>query len=281
MTLRRLTKLFPTILDESATSLDSDFENQPGTYFVNVTHWSGNGNYTLEVWTNYSVPIPNLAVDDVTFNQAANPGDVVPFDVTVINDGTLDISDAFMAEIILSVDIGNTWVDHNLGNATWANGLAINATQTLTINGAIPTNIVEGEYNVFIVLDSDEIIAEKSETDNEVIADDTLTVGNGVNACANPQDDASTGADVGEEVVTSTDLGLDVETEIRGCVDSNDEADLYKVSISPNQPLEVTLVVAPFDGVDFDLELLLPNGTAIDTNLSSTFDEVVTGRYRL
>ena len=91
--------------DEFVTSLDSSFENQAGTYYVNVSHYAGSGNYSMDVWTNYSVPIPNLAVDNVTFNQAANPGDVVPFDVTVINDGTLDLSDAFMAEIILSVDI--------------------------------------------------------------------------------------------------------------------------------------------------------------------------------
>ena len=262
--------------DELVSSQDTSVENQAGTYYVNVTHFAGSGNYSMDVWTNFSVPIPNLAVDNVTFNQAANPGDVVPFDVTVINDGTQDLSDAFMAEVILSVDLGNTWVDHNLGNATWSNGLAINATQVVTVNGVIPTNIVEGEYNVFVVLDSDEMIEEKRETDNEVIAENTLTVGNGVNACPTPQDDASTGADIGEDVATSTDLGLDVEAEVRGCIDSNDEADLYKVSVSPNQPLEVTLVVAPFDGVDFDLELLLPNGTSIDTSLSSTFDEFVT-----
>ena len=262
--------------DELVSSQDTSVENQAGTYYVNVTHFAGSGNYSMDVWTNFSVPIPNLAVDNVTFNQAANPGDVVPFDVTVINDGTQDLSDAFMAEVILSVDLGNTWVDHNLGNATWSNGLAINATQVVTVNGVIPTNIVEGEYNVFVVLDSDEMIEEKRETDNEVIAENTLTVGNGVNACPTPQDDASTGADIGENVATSTDLGLDVEAEVRGCIDSNDEADLYKVSVSPNQPLEVTLVVAPFDGVDFDLELLLPNGTSIDTSLSSTFDEFVT-----
>ena len=262
--------------NELVTSQDSSVENLAGTYYVNVTHFAGSGNYSMDVWTNFSVPIPNLAVDNVTFNQAANPGDVVPFDVTVINDGTQDLSDAFMAEVILSVDLGNTWVDHNLGNATWSNGLAINATQVVTVNGVIPTNIVEGEYNVFVVLDSDEMIEEKRETDNEVIAENTLTVGNGVNACPTPQDDASTGADIGEDVATSTDLGLDVEAEVRGCIDSNDEADLYKVSVSPNQPLEVTLVVAPFDGVDFDLELLLPNGTSIDTSLSSTFDEFVT-----
>ena len=264
-------------VDEFVTSADTTSENQPGTYFVNISHFSGSGNYTFDIWTNYSVPIPNLAIDDIAFNQAANPGDIVPFDITVINDGTLDLADPFMAEVILSVDSGNTWVDHNLGNATWSSGLAINATQVVTVNGAIPTNLVEGEYNVFVILDGDEMVVEKSETDNSETAADSLTIGNGVNACATPQDDAASGNDIGDDVANSFDLGLDVDVEVRGCIDSNDEADLYKVSISPNQPLEVTLVTAPIDGADFDLQLLLPNGTAIDTSWRSTnIDEVVT-----
>ena len=179
------------------------------------------------------------------------------FDVTVINDGTLDLADPFMVEVILSVDTTNSWVDHNLGNTTWSSGLAINATQLVTLNASIPTNIVEGEYNVFIILDGDEMVAEKSESDNTITADDSLSVGNGVNACASPQDDAASGADIGDEVATALDLGLDVDAEVRGCVDSTDEADLYKVSVSANQPLEITLVTAPISGADFDLELLL------------------------
>ena len=59
--------------DEFVTSQDSSFENQPGTYYLNITHYAGNGNYTFDVWTNYSVPVPNLAVDDVTFEPTANP----------------------------------------------------------------------------------------------------------------------------------------------------------------------------------------------------------------
>ena len=177
--------------DEFITSLDTTFENQQGTYYINVTHFSGSGNYSLDVWTNFSVPTPNLAIDNVSFALAANPGDVVPVDITVINDGTLDLTDSFMAEVILSVDLGQTWVDHNLGNVSWTAGLAINATQVLTVNGAIPTNIVEGEYNVFIVLDSDEMVTEKNEADNVELADDTMEIGNSVNACSTPQDDAA------------------------------------------------------------------------------------------
>ena len=261
--------------DEFVTSLDTTFENQQGTYYINVTHYSGSGNYSLDVWTNYSVPIPNLAIDNVSFGLAADPGDVVPVDITVINDGTLDLTDSFMAEVILSVDSGQTWVDHNLGNASWTSGLAINATQVVTVNGAIPTNIVEGEYNVFIVLDSDEMVAEKNEADNVELADDTMEIGSAVNACANPQDDAASGSDIGETVATSFDMGTDPELEVRGCIDSTDEADLYKVTITPNQPLEITLVTAPIDGADFDLSLDLPNGTTIDSSIS-TGDDFVT-----
>ena len=257
------------------TTSGTTFEDQPGTYYVNVTHQNGNGNYTIEVFTNYSIPFPNLAIDGVTVvNQVVNPGDVVPFDVTVINDGTLDVTNTFMAEVILSEDTGNTWVDHNLGNATWSNGLAINATQTLTINGTIPTNIVEGEYRVFVVLDSDENITELEETDNQITSQ-TLDVGNSVNACETVQNDALSGKDAGEEVNTSIDLGLKVDLELRGCIDSSDRADMYKITVSPNQSLDVTLVSPPISGADFDLELRLPNGTIIyDSELS--IDDFVT-----
>ena len=89
--------------DEFVTSLDTTFENQQGTYYINATHFSGSGNYSLDVWTNYSVPTPNLAIDNVSFGLAANPGDIVPFDITVINDGTLDLTDSsFFVNHIIS-----------------------------------------------------------------------------------------------------------------------------------------------------------------------------------
>mgnify|MGYP001213653625 CR=1 FL=1 len=265
----------PTILEELVSSSGTSFEDQPGTYFVNVSNWAGSGNYTLDVWTNASVPTPNLAIENITFNRLANPGDTIPVDVEVINDGTLDLSDSFMVEVILSVDLGYTWVDHNIGNATWSSGIAINATQIVTVNGAIPTNIVEGEYNVFAVLDSDEMVLEKDEFDNSARAEDTLNVGNSVSACATPQEDAGSGSDVGDFISTAFDLGTDPELEVRGCVDSNDNNDMYKVTISASQPLNVTLVSAPIDGVDFDMQLLLSDGTVIDSSLTPSSDEFV------
>ena len=78
-------------------------------------------------------------------------------DVEVINDGTQDLTDAFKTEVSLSVDATDSWVDHTLGNVTWSNGLLINATQIITVTGTVPSNIVQGEYNVFVTLDKDEL----------------------------------------------------------------------------------------------------------------------------
>tara|TARA_B110000459_G_scaffold204055_1_gene263837 strand:+ start:20817 stop:24233 length:3417 start_codon:yes stop_codon:yes gene_type:complete len=261
---------------EKVTSIDSDFENQPGTYFVNITQWSGNSNWTLEVWTNWSAPIPNLAIENITFNTAAkNPGDVVTIDVEVINDGTQDLTDSFKAEAVLSVDAADTWVDHYLGNVTWSSGLVINGTQTLSITGTIPSNIVQGNYNVFVTLDKEELVIEKSDLDNGAASDNPMTIGTPNTACQTIQNDASSGADISDEMSSAFDLGTDPVVEHRGCVDENDEKDVYKVTVTAGQELNVTLVTAPIDGADFDLRLVAANGTSIDSSLSSTSDEFV------
>ena len=261
---------------EKVTSIDSDFENQPGTYFINISQWSGNSNWTLEVWTNWSAPIPNLAIENITFNTAAkNPGDTVTIDVEVINDGTQDLTDSFLAEAVLSVDNADTWVDHYLGNATWSSGLVINGTQTLSITGTIPSNIVQGNYNVFVTLDKADLIIEKSETDNAASSDNPMTIGTPNSACQTIQNDASSGADVSDQISSAFDLGTDPVVEHRGCLDENDEKDVYKVTVTSGQELNVTLVTAPIDGADFDLRLVAANGTTLDSSLSSFNDEFV------
>jgi len=260
---------------EKVTSKGSSFEDQAGTYFVNISQYSGNSNWTLEVWTNWSAPMPNLAIENITFNAAANPGDTVTIDVEVINDGTQDLSDAFMAEAVLSVDISNTWVDHSIGNITWSNGLVINATQVITITGTIPSNIVQGDYNIFVTLDKQDMIPEKLETDNDDIATSKMTVGTSVNACQSTQNDASTGADAGDEMSTSIDAGVDPIAEHRGCLDSTDEADMYKITVTSGQPLNVTLVSPPISGADFDMTLMASNGTTLDSSVNGLSDDFV------
>ena len=102
-----------------------------------------------------------------------------------------------------------------------------------------------------------------------------MTIGTPNTACQTIQNDASSGADISDEMSSAFDLGTDPVVEHRGCVDENDEKDVYKVTVTAGQELNVTLVTAPIDGADFDLRLVAANGTSIDSSLSSTSDEFV------
>jgi hypothetical protein len=259
-------------INESVSSEGTDEEGMPGDYFVNASHWSGNGNYTLYVWTNWSVPTPNLEILEMIAPTTVNQGDSTNIDVVVENDGTLDLNDSFVVDIYLSVDASETWADHHLGNTT-TTGLVMNATTSVSIAATIPTGMVEGEYRIIAIVDDSNEILEKSETDNTYIHDVRMTVGTVTESCSN-QDEGGSGADApNEHTIGSVDLGLDIEQEFRGCLDSNDENDVYKVSISSGQTLNVTLVSPPVQNTDFDLKITWTNGTTIASSILSTTDD--------
>ena len=65
---------------EAASAKLTDYEGVGGTYYVNVTHYSGVSNYTLEVWTNQSIPAPDYTIDTVTSAGSGQLGD--SFDIT-------------------------------------------------------------------------------------------------------------------------------------------------------------------------------------------------------
>ena len=258
--------------NETISSEGTDEEGMAGDYFVNVSAWSGNGNYTLYVWTNWSVPTPNLDITEVVAPPNVNQGDSTNIDVIVENDGTLDVNDSFVVDVYLSVDTAVSWVDHHLGNTT-TTGLMMDTNTTVSIAATIPTGMVEGEYRIIAIVDDSDDIFEKSESDNTYIHSVRMTVGTVTEACSN-QDEGGSGADApNEHTIGSVDLGLDVEQEFRGCLESNDENDVYKVSISSGQTLNVTLVSPPVENSDFDFKITWTNGTTIDSSLLTGADD--------
>ncbi len=260
--------------NDTASSEGTDEEGMPGDYFVNASHWSGNGNYTLYVWTNWSVPTPNLEITEIIAPINVNQGDSTNLDVVVKNDGTLDVNDSFVVDVYLSVDTAESWVDHHLGNTT-TTGLMMNTSTTVSIAATIPTGMVEGEYRIIAIVDDSDEIFEKSETDNTYLHDERMTVGIVTESCSN-QDEGGSGADAPNEHTTgSVDLGLDLEQEFRGCLESNDENDVYKVSISSGQTLNITLVSPPVENSDFDFKITWTNGTTIDNSFSTGTDDFV------
>ena len=262
--------------NESVSSLNTAKDGVAGTYFLNVSHWAGNGNYTLHVWTNYSVPMPNLEITDHSQPSGAQPGDTPSLTVTVNNTGTLDTNQSFTVSAYLSVNSIQSWVDAPLGNTT-VSTIAANTSQIVTINAIIPGDTVEGEYDVIYIVDEDDSILEKDENDNDYSPTSSLVIGTAVTSCPSSQNDAGSNGDAGDTAASAANLGTDVEQEFRGCVDSTDTKDVYEITVSAGVPLNATLVVAPNSGVDFDLVLLAPNGTAIDSSMAfGNADEFVT-----
>ena len=259
-------------LDEKVSSKNTEEEGLAGDYFVNMSRYTGNGNYTLSVWTNFSIPAPNLVVDSLTLPQNVNPGDTVAIDVSVTNDGTEDLNSSYLVDVYLSVDSGNDWYDHHLGNASSA-GILVNTTQTVSINAPIPSSMIEGEYNVLVVLDESNVILEKDEDDNDYIHEEKMVIG-AISTSCNLQDDGSTGSDAPNDLNSGTpvDLGTDPVQEFRGCLDGNDNNDVYKVTVSPGMVLNITLVSAPVESADFDMELILSDGTEVTMSNSGADD---------
>ena len=278
---------YTTSYPETATAKLTDYEGVGGTYYVNVSHYSGTSNYTLDVWTNQSIPAPDYTIDTVTSAGSGMPGD--SFDVTAIleNEGTIDGVSSVELIAILSVDTGVQWYDHEIGSVS-TSGIPMDTNTSVTIPSTIPADIVEGGYNLYVIADQDNLILERDEDNNQQSRTGQFTVGNAETSCAT-QNDAGMGGDAGNDTASSLDLGNYADAEYRGCIDSSDTADYYTITINSGQNLNITLVDPPSGAANLAIVDSSGNGVDSDTNWFSdaevttigTSSEGVAGIYTL
>ena len=249
----RLTDSGATTVDYVGTSgfvstLATDYDGIGGTYFLNLSY-SGTGvNWTLDVWTNYSTPEPNLIINSIDAPDVGSAGASYTFEVDVNNTGTL-LSPSSVLTAWLSVDGALSDLDIELANTT-VPSLDINESQMVQVTGTIPANAQGGNYTLIVMVDSDELIDEKSEFDNEDSAEDLVLVDVKATACPT-QDDAGSGSDAGSDENGAYFLGQDVSMTITACVHKDvDDDDWFEVSVSPGLNLTVTLINAPDQDAD-------------------------------
>ena len=247
---------------ETVTAKLSDYEGVGGTYYVNITHYSGVSNYTLDVWTNKSIPAPDYTIDTVTSAGSGQLGD--SFDVTAVleNQGTVDGVSNVELTVILSVNFGVDWYDHEIGSTT-TSGIPMDTNTSVTIPATIPADLVEGGYYMYVVADQDDLILERDEENNEASRTGQFTVGNAETACAT-QNDAGLGGDADNNTANAMDLGMYADAEYRGCIDSSDTQDFYKITLTTGQNLNISLVDPPSGAVG--IALVDANGADIDTD---------------
>ena len=247
---------------ETATAKLTDYEGVGGTYYVNVSHFSGISNYTLDVWTNQSIPAPDYTIDTVTSAASGLRGDM--FDITAVleNEGTVDGVANVELTAILSVNTGVDWYDHEIGSTT-TSGIPMDTNTSVTIPATIPADLVEGGYYLYVLVDQDDLIIERDEDNNQASRNGQFTVGNAETVCAT-QNDAGLGSDAANDTSNPMDLGMYADAEFRGCIDSTDTQDFYKISLSSGQNLNITLVDPPEGAVG--ISLVDANGAGIDAD---------------
>ncbi len=259
--------------DGLVSSIGTSYDGVAGIYYVNLSR-SGTGvNWTLDVWTNYSAPAPNLVIENLTGSISANAGGGVIFDVEVNNTGTI-LAPASLVTAWLSVDGGLADHDVEIGN-TSITALDVNETGVFQLTANIPSNAQGGNYSIIAMVDSDEQIDEKNEDDNLGVSFEDLLVDSKATSCPT-QNDGMSGGDTGGDAGSAFFLGTDVSMTINGCIHKDvDDDDWFEIGVSPGLNVTVTLVNSPDQ--DADLFLRDDQGEWFDRGfLSTSIDETVT-----
>jgi hypothetical protein len=233
------------------STFGTSYDGVGGTYYVNLSR-SGTGvDWTLDIWTNYSTPAANLVIENITAPLAASAGNSITLDVEVNNSGT-QIAPTSLLTAWLSVDGDLADHDVEIGNMS-ISALDINESGLFQLSLTIPSNTPGGNYSILAMIDSDEQIDEKSESDNTGESFELILIDSKVTSCP-AQDDAMSGGDAGEDEATSVYLGMDVSTTIYGCIHKDvDDNDWFEIEVSSGLNLTVTLV----NSADQDADLYL------------------------
>jgi len=255
------------------TTKRTSYDGIGGTYYLNLSRSGDAVDWTMQVWTNYSLPQPDLIVSVVSGPINAAAGNPISVDVMINNTGTSGALSPLVS-VFLSVD--DNFADHDIeiGNLS-AGFIDVNQSQMVQIQGLIPAGLQGGNYSLVAFVDHDEQIAEKNEDNNFNFALDKVLVDSKATSCPS-QDDAATGSDAGADMASSHDLGIDTSITITGCIEEGvDDEDWYKITVSSGLNLSATLINAP--ETDFDVYLRDDQGDWFDRPyLSGTTDEEVT-----
>ena len=224
----------------SVSTFGTSYDGVGGTYYVNLSRSGTAVDWSLDIWTNYSTPAPNLVIDNITAPLIASAGNSITLDVEVNNTGT-QLAPASVLTAWLSVE--GTLADHDIeiGNMS-VPALDINESGLFQFTLVIPSNTPGGNYSIIAMIDSDEQIDEKSESDNTAESFELILIDSKATSCPT-QDDAMSGGDAGGDDATSLYLGMDISTTIYGCVHKDiDDDDWFEIEVSPGLNLTVTLV---------------------------------------
>ena len=165
-----------TALLESFTFITNS--SNSGTYYLVVVQYSGDGGYTLDMWTNTSIARPDLTVSSVSGPSTATIGGSATVSYTVNNIGAaaLTSSTPYDIPIILSTDTTYDSTDTIVNVQITGPNLASGSSQIMSSNVTIPSSLTTGSYYWIVWADGWGNVTESNDLNNNNVSSSTTTI---------------------------------------------------------------------------------------------------------
>ena len=241
---------------EKVSTLGTSLSGIAGSFYIQLTVWSGDGQYTLRTWTNDTPPMPDLTISNVVAPNVGQAGHTIDVNYTVSNEWN-GSSGAFDSVFILSTDQTYGWGDVVISQSQSENDLAENSSRNVTSQVNIPSNTANGTYYWIVWADAYNNVTEKNDANNNNASSNRMLIGE---SCEDRHpsgiDDAGLGTDApNNRSSVIAPLGNNVTSQYTGCIDGIDANDVFSFDVPANHTIEFEITRHKSSTIEAELTL--------------------------
>ena len=265
---------------EKVTTAGTNLSGQAATFYIYVTAYSGDGQYTLRVWTNNTVPRPDMTITAISHPPKALAGDTINVNYTVANlaNNSSANTGAFDVFFILSTDTTYDQFDTILDDVSKETDIAASSNRTTTMSITLPANLTNDSYYWIVWADGYGNVTESNSTNNDMTSMSQMVVGKDCfDLVGGVQNDANLGVDAANEQSNATNMGSNITATYTGCMDAADGDDIFAFDVPAGHYIEVSMTA---EDNSSDLDLFIHNSTnvEVDRGYTSSYPETATAK---
>jgi hypothetical protein len=241
---------------EKVSTIGTSLSGIAGTFYIQLSVWSGDGQYTLRTWTNDTPPMPDLTISNVVSPIAGQAGQTVDVNYTVSNQWNTS-SGAFESQFILSSDEVYNFGDALISQSQSEADLAENSSRNVNSQVTIPSGTANGTYYWIVWADGYGNVSENSETNNNNVSANQMLIGQ---SCQDRHPNGLNDAGLGSDAPNNTSLviaplGNNVTSQYTGCIDGIDANDVFSFDVPANHSIEIEITRHKNSMLDAELTL--------------------------
>ena len=229
---------------EKVSTGSTNLSGQAITFYVLINAYSGDGQYTLRVWTNNSVPKPDIVITTVEGPDKAQAGDTVNVNYTVENTANNSTANTgpFDVFFILSTDQTYDIYDEILNDVYNEADLAAGASRNTSASVTIPVNMTNGTYYWLVWADGYDNVTESNNSNNNFWTNNQTVIGKDcADLVGGTQNDGGIGSDAASDMANATNMGSNVTATYTGCMDGGDGDDIFAFDVPSGHFIEISV----------------------------------------